>query len=238
MTTDTDQYVTLISSLPGTDGLFKAKLPPLSRLKLHKRLKSLTPGDRERLELVENCLEWKEMNEGFKDAAILKRGKALFAAVRNKTLKRLILERLELRTLILAMRKRKRGETAPSETGWGFGRWQQHIARHWHEPDFSLSNVFDWANEANQLIQQEHAFKLEKLLLEVSYKQLLRHSGNHEFDFEAVVIYVMKWNIINRSINYNSHKAERRFTSILAQELARNSILPERQTSMENNLSG
>jgi len=42
---DPDAYIALISSLPGSGRLFVAKQPPLSRLRLDRRLTALTTED-------------------------------------------------------------------------------------------------------------------------------------------------------------------------------------------------
>ena len=210
-----DEYATLIASLPSPDGLFKSKVPPLSRLKLEKRLAMLSPQHRAMLRLVENMLDWRLMSSSTPQSELILRRKKVFSGIKNRTLRRLIQERLEIRTFILALRMRELGKSAPSDGNWGFGRWQKHIVRHWLEPAFQLSNVFDWALKAEWLIREKKSFELEKLLLEISFRQLHRHSGNHQFDFEAVVIYVMKWNIVNRSTVYNSHVAESRFKHLM-----------------------
>ena len=215
-----DQYATLIASLPSPDGLFKAKIPPLSRLKLEKRLLMLTPEHRHLLHLVESMLDWRLMSSSTNKAELISRYKKVFLAITNRTLRRLIQERLEIRTLILAMRIRQLGLSAPDEDNWGFGRWQRHIVRHWDQPAFNLQGVFNWAIRAENLLKQQQMFELEKLLLEESFRQLQRHSGNHQFDFEAVVIYVMKWNIVNRSTQYNSHVAGQRFETMMNSLLA------------------
>lgn len=214
-----DEYITLISSLPSPQGLFEAKVPPLSRIKLERRLQVLSAEHKQLLNMVENILDWRQYAKDIEESEIIARGKALFSKVKNRTLRRLIQERLEIRTLLSAMRLKHKDLPAPQKMNWGFGRWQQHIVRHWHEPGFQLGNVYDWAIKAQSLLEKGHSFELEKLLLEVSFRQLQRHGSQHLFDFEAVVIYVMKWNIVNRSVQYNSHLAARRFDHMLDMQL-------------------
>ena len=213
----TDQYITLISSLPSAEGLFKSKLPPLSRITLEKRLNELTPTHKAHLKLVEDMLDWRLMKSEIISKQLLDQGKTVFQTLHNTTLKKIIQERLEIRTLILAMRMKHLGLSLPHAAPWGYGRWQKHIARHWNEPAFQLSNVFNWALKAEKLLQQNEPLKLETLLLDVAFRQLQRHDCNHNFDFEAVVIYVLKWNIINRTTQYNSYQAAQRFNQITGQ---------------------
>ena len=49
---------------------------------------------------------------------------------------------LELRTLVAALRWRQRGESAPRDRAWCFGRWVGQVIRHWGEPAFGLERAF------------------------------------------------------------------------------------------------
>ena len=68
--------------------------------------------------------------------------------------------------------------------------------------------------EADRLMKQEDTVALERLLLEQAALGLDRRAGEHLFDFEAVVIYVLKWNIIDRWVRYNAEAAARRFQDL------------------------
>ena len=108
-----------------------------------------------------------------------------------------------------------RGEgPPPSDTPWGFGRWVGHITRNWTDPDFRLGGVFPWLGEADRLMRADDTVALERLILEQAYRRLQRQAGEHEFDFEAVVRYVLKWNIVDRWGRYNSEAAARRFEKL------------------------
>jgi hypothetical protein len=120
-----------------------------------------------------------------------------------------------LRTCIAALRRRNRGEKAAPNESWGIGRWVHHIRINWTNPNFRLENVFPWIVEADRFIQNGDANGLEHLVLEQSYKQLQRMKGSHIFDIEAVIIYVLKWNIVDRVARYNTESANRRFQDLV-----------------------
>ena len=63
-------------------------------------------------------------------------------------------------------------------------------------------------------MKQEETEALERLLLEQAWKSVVRQTGEHLFDFEAVVIYVLKWNITDRWVRYNAEAAARRFRDL------------------------
>lgn len=216
-----DAYVMLISSLPKPEALFLAKQPPLSRLKLDARLRVLAPEDATTLKLVENVLDWRRLPMGLSDREVIDRGRAVLSRIENETLQTIVRERLEIRTCVAALRRRARGEGSPPlDRPWGFGRWVGQIARNWTDPSFGLDGVFPWLLEANRLMAENDSVALERLLLEQSYLRLQRLAGEHSFSFEAVVIYVLKWSIVDRWARYNAEVAVRRFDDLTEAGLA------------------
>ena len=93
------------------------------------------------------------------------------------------------------------------------------IARNWRAPAFGLGHIFPWIKDADQLLTQGEAFALEQLLLRLVERDLKRLGALHEFDFEAVVLYVLRWSLIERWTRYNAEAASRRFAQLLADGL-------------------
>ena len=151
-----DRYGTLISSLPYPGELFKAKQTPLSRLNLDARLRSmLNEEDAALLCDIEDLVHWINQPIERTDAAFVKRARHLIPRIDNELIRELVEYRLELRTAMAALRRRKRGESAPRPgEPWGYGRWLSHIQRYWSEPAFRLEGVFPWLAEANRLLKR------------------------------------------------------------------------------------
>jgi hypothetical protein len=55
---------------------------------------------------------------------------------------------------------------------------------------------------------------LERLILELAYRLLKRRKAEHDFDLEAVVMYVLQWSIVTRWVIYNAEVAARRFEDL------------------------
>ena len=216
-----DDYVSLICRLPSAGRLFLDKLPPLSRLKLEPRLKNmLDEQDYRRLQQVESIWNWRLSSTiENTDEVISKQAKKVYQQLQSETLRTIVRDKLELRTCIAALRRKALGQAAPNHTNWGFGRWVDHINRNWNETDFSLGTVFPWLGKARQLINKRDAEALERLILTDTFKRLLRLAGQHFFDFEAVVIYVLKWNLLDRASRSNVEGSNRRFTQLVDQGL-------------------
>jgi hypothetical protein len=212
---DPNAYTMLITGLPRPEALFLAKRPPLSRLKLDRRLRVLEPEDAELLARVEQILTWSSLPIAMSDQQFVAKVRAEMKTITNETLRLIIRDRLELRTCMAALRRRNREQGPPSSASlWGYGRWLGHIRRNWQETSFRLDVVFPWLREADRLLRSGESLTLQRLLLDLVWKNLNRHAGEHEFDFEAVVIYVLKWDIVDRWVRHDSDLASERFDEL------------------------
>jgi len=216
---NTHEYVSLISSLPSTERLFLAKLPPISRLRLEQRLKQLNSQDLNTLRQIESVLNWSMQNLASSDQALIRHAKKVYLGLHSETLKTLVRDKMELRTCVAALRHRAQGKKAPDNPHWGFGRWVSHINRNWNETHFALETVFPWLPQAKGLMDKNNAEGMERFILEHAFKQLQRFVNQHYFDLEAVIIYVLKWSIVDRTTRYNIEAAKNRFTELVEQGL-------------------
>jgi len=215
-----DRYTMLISSLPAHAPLFSAKLTPLSRIRLEERLRMLTLEDAAQLELVQGALDWGRISDAENDGEIYELSRSTLQSLRSGFLREIVRDRLELRTVVAALRRRRLGAAPPdTREHWGFGRWLAQIRRNWKDPTFQLEPVFPWASEANRLLQSGHWVELERLLLGYVWTDLGRRSEGHYFDLEAVVIYVLRWNLVARWTGYEAHVAGERFRELVAQAM-------------------
>ena len=205
-----------MSALPHLGNLFGTKQTPISRLKLEARLKMLREEDALLLRRIEELVHWSYLPMERSDAEIAASAKSFFEQVSNPTLRAAVESRLELHTVVAALRLRQRGESTPSPgTSWGYGRWVNYIERHWSEPGFRLEGAFPWVLEANRLLSTNESVALERLLFEVVWDKLGRLGEGHYFDFEAVVLYVLRWNLADRWSRYQGEAAVERFRSLV-----------------------
>lgn len=215
---DSHRYAMLLSALPYHGPLFGAKQTPLSRLRLNQRLTMLEPADAACLEIVSRMLDWARQDPDRTDADTVAQARACIADITHPVVRELVVWRLELRTLIAALRRRRRGEPAPGDDHWGFGRWVGLIRRNWGDAAFRLEGVFPWLPEANRLMDLGDTAGLERLMLGGVWNHLERVSDGHHFDFTAVVIYVMRWDLIARWTSHDGEAAVRRFNELVATE--------------------
>jgi hypothetical protein len=210
------KYITLMSSLPPLGKLFEATQTPISRLKLENRLKLLEAKDGKLLDQMANLIAWSEQPMARTDPQFVQEAKNFFEEVSNSTLREVMQHRLDLCTIVAALRRRHRGENEPPVGQiWGVGNWVSFIERHWTEPGFHLEAIFPWILGANRLLSANDLVGLERLQFELNWRVLDRVGARHYFDFEAVVIYLMRWSVVDRWTRYNGGGAVERFRKLV-----------------------
>ncbi len=211
------KYTLLLNSLPVHPvDLFEARQPPVSRIQLDKRLALLDAEDAEDLARIEALLHWSKMKE-LNDEAIVQQGMADWHSIRSPFLKEIVMWRLELRTILSALRRRRDDVIlAADKHFYGFGDRLRFIRQHWRESALGLASIVPWVRQASELIEQDRSLELEKLMLEVVWRHYERVGQGHYFDFPAVVIYVLKWDVINRWSSYDKEHAMLRFDELIS----------------------
>ena len=209
-------YIMLMASLPPLGDLFGQYQTPLTEIQLRHRLRFLTDQDSKTLSQIEQLVRRSKQPAEWTDAQIVGSAKALLDHLRSNTLKQAVEFVVNLRTIVAALRRRRLGEKSPpAQRDWGYSPWIKRIERHWAEPDFGLGTVVPWVSEARRLWENDDSVELERLILVESWKQFGRLSNGHYFDFAAVVLYVLRWSLIARRVNYDGETAQKRFNSLI-----------------------
>jgi len=216
------QYIALVTSLPHLGKLFSVKEVAISGFRLKQRLDSMLEPEHARLlrEVVE-VTAWAGVAKYDEDIEIIRRANQVIGDLKDyPDLQHLVGARMETRTLIAALRRRRDGqETAGDISTWGFGRWCTQIKANWSDPAFGLGHYMPWIGEAHRLMQAGDHIGMERLVLTQVFRQLDHYLTLHEFDFEAVGIYVLRWVIVERWSRYNEHDARERLQSLLTAAL-------------------
>lgn len=215
-----DRYVMLVSSLPHLGPLFRTKQTPLSRLKLQERLRMLRDEDAVQLAQIEDVMHWSHYPVERSDAYIVAQTQTLLETLHSETLRDVVRFRMEQRTIVAALRRRRLGEDAPPrDLPWGITPWLSHIIKHWRAPYFALQPVFPWVKDAVRHMQENDLIGLERLLMARVWERCVQAAQFHPFDFEAVVLYVLRWNIIDRWSRYDAAAAAERFDALVREGL-------------------
>ena len=220
-------YVTLMASLPPIRFL-SDKAPPINHARLMERLKDLAPADAAVLRGLSEAVSWRFVDVSQEDDAFIANAEALLAGIDSPTQVAAVRERLELRTVVAALRRRHAGEEAPAKGArWGFGRHVERLRTGWGQPDFGLGATYPWLPAAREALEAGDTIALERLLMEVAWAQQDRHAFGHEFDLEAVALYLVRWSMADRWARYDADAAQARFGDLLDAALADAPEIPE-----------
>ena len=212
------RYYQLIASLPRLPRFEQADRLPISPQRLEERLALLEPTDAADLALAQAMVSWHVHPTDRSEADAIALSDQVLHDLKNRELRDFVAFRLELRTVMAALRRRRRGEGPPS-TRWGVSPRTDWIERHWSDPHFGLATVIPWIPAARDLLLSGHAAALEKLLMEQTWVRLARIAERHPFGFEDVFSYVFRWDIVQRWLTYDATVATRRFASLVAETI-------------------
>jgi hypothetical protein len=208
-------YVMLMASLPPLGDLFGHQQPP-SELQIKRRFRFLSESDKEMLSRIEQLIRRSKQPGGSTDAQIVRSARALVDDLKSPALQEAVQYVMDVRTIGVAYRRRRLGQnTPPTEPDWGYSRWLRRIERHWSEPYFGLRGLFPLVTQGRQLFEGDDPVELERLVLAEFWKRFTRLSQGHYFDFTAVVLYFLRWSLLERRANYTREIALKRFNSLI-----------------------
>jgi hypothetical protein len=209
-------YVTLTASLPALGRLLAAKAPPINQPSLEHRLKALTPEDHREVTALRDVLSWTRLAMTESDPAFLARARRVEAGLRSEVLRGVLRDRLEIRTVVAALRRRHAGEDAPpAGEAWGYGRFVEIIRANWGAPDFGVGRSFPWVVAAREKLEAGDRTGFERVVLEAAWAAGTRRLAAHHFDLEAVVRYALHWSLVDRWARYDDDAATTRFGELL-----------------------
>jgi hypothetical protein len=212
------QYYTLVASLPLLPRFDKAQRLPINKERLDQRLAMLSDQDAAILRQAEQFLAWRYHPLGRSDRDIIERHAQLIRQLRQPTLHNVVLYRMNVRTLVAALRHRLRGRRPlQARTPWGVGPLVKHIERHWDEADFNIASRFPWVQQAEEMMKSGDSLGMQYLLLNRLWEYLQVVGQGHYFDFDFVLIYLFKWDIVDRWLSYDEQLALQRFNDLVSQ---------------------
>ncbi len=190
-----NNYYQLISSLQPLPPRIDAARLPISRERLQDRLHMLEPEDQAEMDRMIKVLAWSRQFEERDDLAVVKRYDALMGEVTNPLVREVLTVALDVQMITTALRRRRRGLGPPPV---GIGRWFDQIRRRFNEPDFGLGHVFPRIARIGPLLEQGDVLNAHRGLVEAAWLYLKRLADDYYFSFEAVVLYVARWNIMRQ----------------------------------------
>jgi hypothetical protein len=208
------RYYQLVASLPALPDFRRARLLPMSRRRLEERLSLLHADDLEELMRAERLVSWHRQPVSRTTEQIVAMYDEVMGDSHNGELRNVVELRMNTRTVMVALRLRRQGKSAPSGR-WGTGPYTRIIESRWTEAEFGLGAVYPWIPDAQAFLDQGDAMELEKLLMGQSWKNLSQVSDANPFGFEQVFAFAYKWDILHRWLSYDAEKARERFEELI-----------------------
>lgn len=214
-------YYTLVASLPHLPRFNQAERLPITRERLLTRLKMLSPEDYRLAELVAEFIAWRRQPVGRTNAemaSIYTQGvKTLCESPQLQPLFELPVNQ---KTILVALRRHENGLPRPNPGElWGTGPLVSHIAYNWDQPFFKLRYVYPWIVQAQNDLHTGDTLKLDYLLFNLVWNKLDALLFNNPFGFEAIIAYLLKWDILQQWLTYNQQAAKARFETCLSEAI-------------------
>jgi hypothetical protein len=211
-----NSYHMLVASLPPLPPHFEVDRLPITAERLQERLRMLEPDDAQEMAHMLNVLQWSREFEEARDAVVVRRYGELMHAVTNPLVREVLTGLMDVRMITTALRRRRRGMGPPPV---GIGQWVEHIRSHFNQPDFALGHVFPRLPQLAPLLEQGDVLTLYRGLMGGVWAYLRKRAEDYYFSFEAVVLYVARWNIIRQWQEQEAGRGRAIFEALVTEAL-------------------
>lgn len=208
-------YYTLIASLPHLPPHFDVTRPPISRPRLNQRLAELNEHDSQVLKQLSDFLAWDRQTLERSEQDVIHDYERLQQEVRHPVVLKIVDDRINMRTIVGALRRRRDGDEPPR----GVGRLVRSIRNRWNEPQFGLQAQFPWIESFERSMLSGEAVAAERILYESSWRSYSRMADQFQFTFEAVLLYLARWSIVDRWASRDQEAGHARFEQLLEEAL-------------------
>ncbi len=204
------EYFTLITSLPPMPPALEHAELPVNWLRLEKRLDMLSSRDREIIARLERFLHWERRPEQHTDGGVIKAFEKIVTNIQYPLAHEIVTTLMDIRILVAALRRRQRDLAPPEPTG----SWGRHIVRNWQRRNFGLGVRFPWLDELRGKLAEGNVMAAHRLITSVIWDYLRKLADRHNFDFEAVMLYLVRWDVVNNWVKQDREKGRKRFNQL------------------------
>jgi hypothetical protein len=215
-------YYMLVSSLPALPPRFDAGRLPISLERLQGRLRMLEPDDAQEISEMLEILGWSRQYGEQSDTLVVKHYGELMKGVHHPLVREVLAAGMDVRMVLATLRRRRSGLGPPDI---GFGQWFEQIRGHFRQPDLGLGRVFPWIIRVDQLLAQRDSLNLERQILGATWSYFTKRSDDDDFRFEAVVLYVVRWDIIHHWQELQVERGRKLFETLVTEVIGEHAKL-------------
>lgn len=215
MSSSSTDYYMLIASLPYIPRTFEVDQVPISRLRLAERLTLLDEDDQQVVEQVQQFLHWDRQDSERTDADVQREYERLMDTIQNSLVRDIIIHRMDVRTIMSGLRRRRWGLDPPA----AIGQYVAHIRKHWQHPDFQLARKQPWIPSVRESLEKHEPLQVERELLRATWTRWTQLADQYYFSFETILLYLARWEIVDRWTRLDPIAGRRRFDTLLQETL-------------------
>jgi len=208
-------YFHLVASLPHMPRTFDVEQLPISRIRLQQRLTLLGDADKAVVEQVQGFLLWDRQHPERTDDQVQQEYDRLMKTITNNLVRDIIGHRMDVRTITSGLRRRRLGLAPPSAAG----HYVEPIRKHWDHPDFRLAREHPWIPVFRLHLEENEPLPAERQLLMATWNRWVKLADEFHFSFETVLLYLARWEIVDRWTRLNESLGHQRFETLLAETL-------------------
>ena len=210
-----NRYYFLVASLPAMPRRFDVDRVPITQRRLAKRLELLKPEDAEVVEQLRAFLLWDRQPWDRTDEEVISHYDELMSTTSNRLARHVVAFQMDIRTILSGLRRRRRGLPPPP----GVGQWVDHIRKNWDHPQFKLRWQHPWIAEIDPLLETTDCLRVQRIKLGVVWDHWSKLAEQYFFSFEAVLLYLARWEIINRWTSQDAELGRQRFEQLVTESL-------------------
>jgi|SRR5579862_1025790 len=211
-----NSYHMLVASLPPLPPRFDVDHLPITLERLQERLRLLEPEDAEEMARMMAVLQWSRQFKEADDATVVRRYGELMRGITNPLVREVLTVGLDVRMVTTALRRRRRGMGPPPV---GIGQWVDHIRLHFNEPDFGLGHIYPRLAELAPQFEQGDVLSVNRGMLAGVWRYLKHRADDFSFSFEAVVLYVIRWNLLSQWQHLEAERGRPIFEALVTEAL-------------------
>lgn len=208
-------YYTLAASLPPLPYSFDSGPLPITRKTLRKRLELLDDDDHALMNQVIEFFAWDRQVLDSTDKSVLEKHQQLIEASPNALVREIVRHRFEVRTIVASLRRKRDGETVPT----GYPPLVQLIRRNWDAVNFNLGPRFQWIDPFINACENGRLAEAQHVLFTDLWTTWSRLEQRYHFTFESILLYVARWEIVERWTSQDAAHGRERFEELIRETL-------------------
>lgn len=215
------RYYLLMASLPPMPPHFEVSRLPISGPRLEQRLRLLDERDLATVERLRDRVFWERLRLELPEAVLVRQIEETLAEETNPIVREVAASRLDTRTIVAALRRKRLAMAPPT----AMGRWVDHIARNWSAPQFNLGHRYPWIAPLERALGAGDVAEADRIMIGIPWQHFTRLAQQHLFDFEAVVLYVARWDVLNRWTSRDEALGRKRVQQLFSEAIGEHARL-------------